>query len=201
MNYAGLISAISGFANHPDLESVIPTFIRFIEARMNRTIRVRKMEYRVVASVNTQFSTLPDDFLEMRNIQINSTPVTALQYVTPQEADRIRQSELNGPPRFFSIVADRLELIPPPQATIQVEMVYYRKISELTAPDQTNWMLENYPDMYVYGALVSLAMYVKDDPSNWASLYDSAAKELMDDDQRSQFQGTTPQMRGVCIGG
>lgn len=200
MNLAGLIASIAGFANRTDLDSVIPTFIAFTEARMNRTIRCRRMEYRVTASIGTQFSTLPTDFLEMRNVQVNSDPVTALQYVTPQQADEIRQSLLQGPPQYFSVVANRLELIPVPQEVIEVEMVYYQKIPALTDPNQTNWLLETFPDVYVYGSLVSLATYLKDDPSTWAQLFDSALSEIVVDDQRSQFQGTTPQQRGICIG-
>lgn len=203
MNYTEVKSAVAAFLNRDDLTSVIPTFIKFCESRMNRTIRTRLMEYRVVASISTQFSNLPDDFMEMRNIQINSQPVVALQYLTPQQADQERQRNngASGKPAFFSVVANRLELIPPPNELLECELVYYRMIPALDdTVNMTNWVSSNHSDVYVYGTLVAAATYLKDDPSGWAQLFDSALEELSVDDQRSQFHGTTPQMRGNTIG-
>ena len=200
MSYATLQADIAAFLDNQDIVDQIPTFIRLCEARLNRSIRTRQMESRVTASIATQFSTLPTDFLEMRNIQINSNPVTALKYVTPQEADRIRQSLLQGDPQFFSVVANRLELIPVPQQMITAEMVYYGKIPALSDMNTSNWLLDRHYDVYLYGSLVQGALYLKDDPSAWATLFDSALQEIVVEDQRSQFQGTTPQMRGITIG-
>ena len=203
MNYTEVKAAIAGFLNRDDLTAVIPTFIAFCESRMNRTIRTRRMEYRVVATISTQFSNLPDDFMEMRNIQINGQPVTALQYLTPQQADeeRAKVKNASGKSRYFSIVANRLELIPPPNDAIECELVYYRMIPALNDTTVTsNWVSELFPDIYVYGSLVAAATYLKDDAGTWAQLFDSALAELVVDDQRSQFQGTTPQMRGNRIG-
>lgn len=200
MNYTQLRADISDFLNRQDLQPIIPTFIRLVEQRLNRTMRTRQMEVRATALIDTQFSTLPDDFLEMRNIQINSNPVTALRYVTPQEADRIRATSLQGGPKFFSVVANRLELIPAPSLNVTAEMVYYQMIPALSDANDTNWLLNRHYDIYLYGALAQAAGYLKDDPSAWALLYESALNEIVVDDQRSQFQGTTPQMRGVSIG-
>ena len=200
MTYAQLQQDIADFLNRQDLTASIPVFIRLTESRMNRNIRSRDMEYRVTAKIDRQFSTLPTDFLEMRNIQVNTNPVTALQYVTPQEADRIRSGNLQGGQQFFSIVGNRLELIPVPAETIVVEMVYYSKIPSLSDVSPSNWLLERHYDLYLYGALVQAALYLKDDPTAWATLFDSALAEIEVEDMRSQFHGTTPQMRGTTIG-
>lgn len=200
MTYAQLQQDIADFLDNQDIVAKIPVFIRLCESRMNRTIRTRNMEQRVTAAIGTQFSTLPTDFLHMRNVQINTQPLIALKYVTPQEADRIRASDLQGKPQFFSVVANRLELIPVPTETLTVEMVYYSKIPELSDTNTSNWLLERHYDLYLYGALVQGALYLKDDPTAWATLFDSALEEVEVEDVRSQFHGTTPQMRGITIG-
>lgn len=200
MTYAQLQQDIADFLDNQDIVAKIPVFIRLCEARMTRSIRTRNMELRVTASINTQFSTLPTDFLEMRNVQVNTNPVTALKYVTPQEADRIRATQLQGQPQFFSIVANRLELIPAPAETLTVEMVYYQKIPELSDVNSSNWLLDRHYDAYLYGALVQGALYLKDDPTLWATLFDSALTEIDVEDTRSLFHGTTPQIRGITIG-
>jgi hypothetical protein len=200
MTYTQLVQDVADFLNRQDLTSVIPTFIRLAESRMNRTIRTRQMEYRVTAQIDRQFSTLPNDFLEMRNVQVNSSPVTPLEYVTPQEADRQRARGIQGSPRYFSIVGNRMELIPVPTETIVVEMVYYQKIPAISDAVSSNWLLDRHYDLYLYATLVQAALYLKDDPSSWATLFDSALSEIEIDDVRSQFHGTTPQIRGITIG-
>lgn len=200
MNYATLKADVAAFLNRTDLDSAIPTFVRLTESRMNRTIRTRQMEVRVTATISTQFSTLPTDFLEMRNIQINSQPVIALEYVTPQQADKIRASELTGKPQYFTIVANRLEVIPPPQESYTAEMVYFSQIPALSDTTTTNWLLTKHYDLYLYGTLVQAALYLKDDATSWATLFDSALSELTVEDSRTQFHGTTPQVRGIRIG-
>jgi len=200
MTYTQLVQDVADFLNRQDLTSVIPTFIRLAESRMNRTIRTREMEQRSTATIGTQFSTLPTGFLEMRNIQVNSQPVIALQYITPQEADRIRARDMQGKPQFFSVVANRLELIPVPQESYTVEMVYFGKIPAISDSVPSNWLLDRHYDLYLYGALVQAALYLKDDPSSWATLFDSALSEIVVENDRSQFQGTTPQIRGITIG-
>lgn len=200
MNYSELQSSIADFLNRSDLTAVIPTFIQLAEARMNRIIRTRKMESRTTENVSTQFVALPTDFLEYRNLQLNLSPVVVLAYVTPQYADTLRAGSIQGRPRFFTVVANQLELIPAPQETMELESVYYRRIPALSGMATSNWLIESHPDIYLYGSLVQAALYLKDDPTVWASLFDSAVDELMQEDQGALFHGTTPLMRGIQIG-
>jgi hypothetical protein len=90
MTYAELKSAIADFLNRQDLTSVIPTFIQLAEASINRTVRHRRMLSRATATLTSQFTDLPDDFLEAKNIQLNSNPVTPLSFVTLEHADLLR---------------------------------------------------------------------------------------------------------------
>lgn len=200
MNYSELQSAIADFLNRSDLTAAIPTFIQLAEARMNRIIRTRKMEYRTTENVSTQFVSLPADFLEYRNIQLNLSPVVVLDYVTPQYADTLRSGSIQGRPRFFTILANKLELIPAPQEAMELEYVYYQRIPALSGVVASNWLIESHPDIYLYGSLVQAALYLKDDPTAWASLFDSAVDELVQEDQGALFHGTTPLMRGIQIG-
>jgi hypothetical protein len=51
--------------------------------------------------------------------------------------------------------------------------------------------------MYLYGALVQSAPYLRDDDriTTWGTLYKEAFNDLMLEEQRSNFSGTTPRMR------
>ena len=61
--YAELQSAVGDFLNRQDLTTVIPTFIALAEADLNRSIRHRSMLTRSTATIDSQFTALPTDFL------------------------------------------------------------------------------------------------------------------------------------------
>ena len=63
-NYTELKSNIADFLNREDLTAVIPTFIALAEAQINRDIRHWKMEKRATAQVDSEYSKLPNDWLE-----------------------------------------------------------------------------------------------------------------------------------------
>ena len=54
------------------------------------------------------------------------------------------------------------------------------RIVPLSAGTDTNWLLTNYPDIYLYGSLIESAPYLRDDQriGLWQSEYDRRADEL-----------------------
>ena len=62
--YANLKTAIADFLNRDDLTSSIDDFIDLAEAQMNREVRHWDMEKRATAVLNTQYTALPNDFVE-----------------------------------------------------------------------------------------------------------------------------------------
>jgi hypothetical protein len=76
-------------------------------------------------------------------------------------------------------------------------MSYYKKIPALSDSNTSNWLLAKSPAMYLYGALVQSAPYLRDDDriTTWGTLYKEAFNDLMLEEQRSNFSGTTPRMR------
>lgn len=199
MNYSMLQSDIADFLNRQDLALQIPVFIRLAESRMNRVVRTRQMETSGSETVSSQYVALPADFLEYRNLSIENSPPIRLEYVTPQEADGMRSSGIQGQPRFFTIVGNQVEFIPAASGQT-FDYVYYAKIPALSDMATTNWLLDLHYDLYLYGALVQAALYLKDDPTQWAVLFDSALDEIKVEDERALFNGTTPVMRGISIG-
>ena len=199
-NYGELKSTMSDFLNRSDVDSIIPTFIDFAEAEFNRALRVRQMVFRAEAPIDTRFSAVPADFLEAKDlVVVTGTPVTPLQFVTQQELAQIRNEEITtaGKPRYFSVVGDEFEVVPTPDAVYSVEMSYYAKIPALTSDGQTNWLLTDYPDLYLYTSLSHSAPYLRDDEriAVWAGLAQKAREELIAADQSASYSGATPRVR------
>jgi hypothetical protein len=97
-NYTELKTAVANWLDRDDLTARIPEFIALAEARFNRVLRIRAMESKQTASTvaGQQNLALPARFVQMRNVQINTSPVTAMQYVTPEIFDRLYGGSSSG---------------------------------------------------------------------------------------------------------
>lgn len=196
MNYTTLKTNVAAFLNRQDLTDVIPTFIELGEAAINRQLRHRKMLARATNNFQEHFLTLPDDFLQAKNIQLDLDPVVSLQYVTLEHADQLRAGPAQTPgiPRYYCIVGDQLEAVPIPAENYTVELTYYVKVPTLSDAEPTNWLIETFPDVYLYGTLVHTAPYLKDDVrvALWGSLYERAIEHANMESERSEISGNTP---------
>jgi len=165
----------------------IPTFIQLFEAKMNRELFVRQMEQRstAIADITTtepEFVSLPADFQSMRRVRISSvTGKPALEFRSALQMDELRFTSGNiaGQPRYFSVFGTEMELLPTPDKNYTIEMVYRQNIPALSA-NSTNWLLTLAPDLYLYGALLESAPYIKEDAriQTWGLGFQSARDSL-----------------------
>ena len=72
MTYDELKTAIGTWLNRTDLTSYYDTFIDNAEAEFNRNIRHRDMVQRSDATADSQYLTLPTDWLEAINVKITT---------------------------------------------------------------------------------------------------------------------------------
>ncbi len=197
--YAELKSAIASWLNRDDLASTIPDFISMVEADMSRTIRHWRMEKRSTADLTTQYSALPSDFYEPIRLSLTSGATYSLELASQADLLRLRQRTNNvaGRPRYYAITDGSIEVIPPPDATYTLEMVYYSKIIPLTDANTSNWVLDYYPDAYLYGSLIHSAPFLSDDTrlSVWASLYKNAVDAINKDSDKAKFGGSSHRMK------
>lgn len=199
--YSDLKATVADWLNRQDLAAVIPSFITLAEAQFNRDerLRVKESMVRATASLDNQYESLPGDYLEMANIQINNvTPFQKMQFLSLNQIDDYKNSfTTNGVPKYYTIVGNQLELLPVPGAAYTAEMVYYAKIASLSDTNTTNWLLTKSPDVYLYGALIQSAPYLKDDErvATWMSLYERALEDIEKADERALFSGSTIKVR------
>jgi hypothetical protein len=180
--YADLQTAIAewlGRETDAALLSRVPDFIRLCEAKLNRDLRSNRMEKRATALVNMlsdepEFIALPLDFQTMRRVRLNGVDgKPRLEFMSGAQADEFRTRAGNAPgrPQFFTIFGDEMELIRTPDMAYTLEMVYRANIPALANDNATNWLLTTSPDIYLYGALLETAPYIKEDEriNTWAA--------------------------------
>lgn len=200
-NYTELKSNIADWLNRDDLTSVIPTFISLAEKQMNRSVRHYKMIVRKTAVLDTQYSTLPTDWLETVRVSLTSGETHRLTLVSLDDMIELREKsgDTAGRPRYYSHVADTIEVYPTPDATYTIELMYYNDIPALTASNTTNWLIDVAPDAYLYGSLLQAAPYLAEDSriEVWGGLYSSAIQALNNTSEASRDSGSGLKMRFV----
>ena len=198
-NYSELKAAIADWLNRSDLTDSIPDFIVLAEARHKRDFKIRRMETRVTANTvaDSEFYSLPDNYVAMRNIQLNTDPKTPLEYLTPEQMDRIYAGSAKGKPRAFSIIGNNIQLRPTPDSAYQIEILYFKHFTALSDSNTTNDMLTHHPDAYLYGALVEAEPYLQNDKriQVWSSYYDRAKNDIITSNERDRHSGVAPTTR------
>jgi len=189
-DYTSLQAAVTEYlARDQDATLIarIPTFIQLAEAKFNRMLYVRQMEQRSTTTVDTgatepEFISLPGDFQSMRRVRLSSVagkPCLEFKSGTQMDEYRFSISDVAGQPRYFTVFGSELELAPTPNDDYTIEMVYRQNVPAL-ASNSTNWLLTLAPDLYLYGALLESAPYMKEDEriQTWALGFSAALDGL-----------------------
>lgn len=197
-NYAELQTAVARWLQRSDLTTLIPDFIANVEARFNRSLRLTGQMTRDNLSVSNRFTTLTftAPLAEIRSISCTSGGDRwALEYASPH---MMQNDEATGKPKFYSRHGSELEVVPVPDATYTLEVLYYRTIPDL-ATNSTSFLLTLAPDVYLYGSVMEGAQYVHDQAllARVSPMYDVAIKQLIEDDRRRQFGGSALQQRAM----
>jgi hypothetical protein len=202
--YTELKASVADWLNRTDLTNVIPDFISLAEAQIERTLRTRQMIVRATASIDTEYSAVPADFLETKSIKLNTNPVTALVFESIDALDSLKSTTYISPgrPGYFGIVGGQIRVLPVPDSTYTAELIYYAKLSKLSSSVATNWLLTQAPDVYLYGSLMQAAPYLKDDSRVpvWAAIYTRGLEELQIADDRGATSGGSIMMRARSFG-
>lgn len=178
--YSELKDAVADFLNRDDLTATIPSFVTLAEAALNRRLRAPEMVTRASVTIDAEYENRPADWMETIRYQVNTNPITVLEFVTPEEAI-IQKTKFSagGVPIFFSTVGTQFQRVPAPDSAYTGELMYYARIPALSDSNTTNWLLTANPDIYLYATLVQSAPYLKEDEriATWMGMLDRLLAE------------------------
>jgi len=144
---------------------------------------------------------LPTNYIQMRNFQINKSPIVTLSYVTPEIYDRLWGGSQGGIPSFYTIIGDEIQLGPIPGSVMTLEMLFYKRFDSLSASVATNWLLTNAPDIYLYATMLEAEPFIMNDErvALWSTFLDKAINEMQEQDNKDRHSGSA--MRVMNTGG
>ena len=198
--YAELQTAVARWlGQRTDLSTYIVDFIALAEAEFNRSLRLTGQITRVDQAVSTRWtdiSGLAAPIAEMKTVSVTTGGVRyALEYISP---DYSQDMYSTGKPVYYTRVGNELGVLPPPDTTYTLELIYWRTIPALASTDP-NFLLTLAPDLYLYAAVRHGAEFVMDDAllARVTPLYERALLQVQADDQRRATGGTGMMVRAA----
>ena len=200
MNYSELKTNIASFLNRSDLTSDIDMFIDQTEGELNRRLRTADMVKRATATADAQYLSLPTDWLQAINVEVTSNDFKPLMQQSIESLDLYRASNDNttGQPIYFALVDKTMEFAPTPDQEYTIQLTYYAKVDALSDSNTTNFVLDNHPDIYLYGALKHASIFLMEDErvTMFSQLFEKALEEVRMQQERKEFgKGSLMQRR------
>jgi hypothetical protein len=200
-SYGALKTSVADWLNRADLTAQVPDFITLAEAEI--TERVDHPDMVVVKTVSITGETLskPCDFDGVLSLRINSDCVRSLKFITMEQMDD-EPIAANGVPHKYTIAGGKFVFSPFPDddADPVTGRLRYRSKICLLSENGTNWVLEQYPAAYLYGALKHSAPFLQDDPrvAVWSSLFDQAIDTINNAGRRQSLGASLQTRSGVA---
>ena len=178
-SYADLQTAVGQWMARDDLNPRIPDYIRLFEVWINRVLVSRQMTTTEDIMPVDGVAVLPVDFLMVRRLTWANTPSSPLTYVTPDYFHAAYREANVDTPSSYTIEGNSL-LIDSSQGGISLRLGYAQKVPPLTDDAQTNWLLIDHPDLYLWGSLLESNAYTQDAQTAilWKGRRDECMREL-----------------------
>lgn len=199
-NYDGLKTEIASYIARSDVTSAsetVDTFIDLAEAYIKkrlRTIRMQKDEV-LTASTTENYIDLPSDFLEIFSLE-HTSGSKDIQY-KPRSAFKLLDGGENvGRPRYFTLAWDdtsslhRIKFIVTPDSDYTFNLVYYATIPALSSSQSQNWLLMDYPEIYLNACLYfAFKRYRSPIAADYKALLDADIDALNMEDEKIHTGG------------
>lgn len=199
--YTGLQASIADWLHRSDMAVIIPDLIVLAEARIARDLRLRRqiVTSTLTTTANVQTVALPSDYLELENLSVNTSVERNLVYMNIEAMNvKYPQGGYSGTPVAYTLEAANLLFGPTPDTAYTIGILYYGRIAALSVTP-TNWLLSNFPGIYLFGALAEAGDYVRD-PANlqtWETKYAKAIEAVQRMDDQSMFSGSALRVRNL----
>jgi hypothetical protein len=203
--FTELKSSIVSWSQRDDNSSQdLDDFIHMAESAMfnnpEQTLSITEESAKVTLTMDdatpSRFLALPDRFLRQRGMKIiDGDDCSRITYATPEQIYRTGD---DGKPYQYT-VTNQLEFNCKPDRAYQVELDYFRKFTPLSTSNATNTVLENAPNLYLFGALWALKL--KEEENQEAGKYWAQFIGEIRGFNRQQAEQRYPTGQGVNIDG
>ena len=159
---ADLVTDVADWLNRQDFGTRSDAWIRMCEVDIGELLRARCMITRATQAIDAPSVTLPANFLEMESMRDADT-----RQLLSLEDHWTGPLCTTGPVTAWRLVGGCVEWLPPPQldgatTTQTVEMAWYAQPPALLDPQDSNAVLEQHYQVYLFGTCRYAAKWARD---------------------------------------
>ena len=160
--YTGLRASLGDWLHRADLTNTdLGNFVYLYEAEFNTAMRIRKMEAQTSIVITSNYLAHPSDWQAWKSLKISHGGILyALTPISEENAGRIYGDSYLALPQGYVVRGDRTYLYPEADATYTVLTTYFQGVPSLSA-NSTNWLMNKFPQAYLYGSLMQASQYVE----------------------------------------
>lgn len=199
MNYQEVINSALAYADKANAEDVVAnmdTFLRVVEARVDRILqtRLQSKRARLICEDGVEYYGLPPDYGGLRDVEIitKGGGRITMRWLASEAMDA--HITRNGQTPSYSVVSNQLHVWPLLDDTNVIEIAYYQRVNPINIDDPENWISRYAPDVYIHGLMVEIFAFIKDGEgaTMWDQRFKQALSELDSDDARDLWSGPSP---------
>jgi hypothetical protein len=189
--YTELKAAVADWLNRTDLTTPIVDFISLAEAEMKRRLRRATESTTIYISAGNMNG--PSDMAEpiaLRLSTANGYSDIPLRLCTPEMLwERRAREGTTGRPTDYAYFDGQLQFAPVPDQSYDGILLYYQQLTPLSGSNETNAVLTEAPDAYLFGALLQATPYVEHDEriAVWQMKFDTSIEQLNDMRARESY--------------
>lgn len=164
--FSDLKSAMQDWSERSDLSGKMNDFVTLAEARIRKDliraeIRVREAVTSDTLTPSSGVCTLPTRFMAMKTVQCQASDPTILTYKPMTWLREAYPDGTSGTPAYYGIVGSSLYMFPLTSSDIAIDFWEYPE--PLSDSNTSNWLLTNYPDVYLWAGLTEIAFFGQDE--------------------------------------
>lgn len=186
-SYDDLQVAIATYLQRSNLSAQIPLFIQLAEVRLGNLIKTLPQQvslpYQIVPAMGTNRINLPSDFGALIRATYGNFP---LAYISPEQLNIDKTRDRTNE---FTIIGNNFFLQTYVDGSSTLTLYYYQQLQGLSDNNESNWLLEDYPNIYLYACLLEASPYIIDDERLpvWEQMLEEAITEVK---QAAEIQNT-----------
>ncbi len=188
-DYTTLIAEVKVWLKDSNLtDDTVEGWIQLAESSFRRVLATLDNEATVDFVPSDEFETLPADFNGLREAFIDGSPPKPLVLITP--AQMTSYGVLTGFPTYISIQSGKFKFSPSAE-TETVTITYFQKLVALSDGSPTNYLILDYPDVYLSATLAVAQKDKRDDEdaSQHIAIVDGWIADMKAQDMRRKYSG------------
>jgi hypothetical protein len=179
-----LQTSVAAWLDRDDLTTQVADFIALTEADIRNDLRVQAMEQYATGTLTGETLAHPTRYLEAKTLFVDDQTyqvVTANRYLDLGDSSEAKVYTSIGQSLYIKGTVSGLAY----------RLIYYQSFAAFSASTDTNWVLTNYPDVYLSGACRHAAKYVGDDANElrFAQRYAGSVARLKLAQMAASFPG------------